>query len=152
MWEIKKIGIILGMEVMYVGSNTLTKAAMAQGMTNNIYITYTHAISLLLLFPAAFLYHRYVIELIQLSVVTYVSFEVIGQLNSFACTTVPNTNTYGHSCSIFIYSTSKARSNPSEISCHIIDRLMNGFEQENTSSSYSTFYNFADLLSCNHQV
>nr|XP_021842789.1 WAT1-related protein At3g28050-like [Spinacia oleracea] len=46
------------MEVMYVGSNTLTKAAMAQGMTNNIYITYTHAISLLLLFPAAFLYHR----------------------------------------------------------------------------------------------
>uniref|UniRef100_A0A803L0E7 WAT1-related protein n=1 Tax=Chenopodium quinoa TaxID=63459 RepID=A0A803L0E7_CHEQI len=59
MWELLKLsGIILAMEVMVVGSNTLTKAATAKGMSNYVYITYTHAIALLILFPAAFLYHR----------------------------------------------------------------------------------------------
>uniref|UniRef100_A0A803LJ38 WAT1-related protein n=1 Tax=Chenopodium quinoa TaxID=63459 RepID=A0A803LJ38_CHEQI len=58
MWELKLSGIILAMEVMVVGSNTLTKAATAKGMSNYVYITYTHAIALLILFPAAFLYHR----------------------------------------------------------------------------------------------
>ncbi|XP_056690876.1 WAT1-related protein At5g40230-like [Spinacia oleracea] len=58
MWEIKIFGIIVAMEVVFVGSNTITKAAMAQGMSNNVYITYTHAISLFILAPTTFLYHR----------------------------------------------------------------------------------------------
>ncbi|XP_021741310.1 WAT1-related protein At5g40230-like [Chenopodium quinoa] len=43
-------------------SNTLNKAAMTQGMSNYVYITDTHAMSLVILIPAAFLCHWYVID------------------------------------------------------------------------------------------
>ncbi|XP_021721637.1 WAT1-related protein At3g28050-like isoform X2 [Chenopodium quinoa] len=58
MWEVKLLTIVLAMEVMFVVSNTLNKAATAKRMSNYVYIAYTHAIAALFLIPAAFLYHR----------------------------------------------------------------------------------------------
>lgn len=60
MWEMKLgiIFILLAIDVMDVGQYTLSKAAMATGMSNYIYTTYTHAISVLVLIPVAFIYHR----------------------------------------------------------------------------------------------
>ncbi|KNA24453.1 hypothetical protein SOVF_015580 [Spinacia oleracea] len=46
------------MELMDVGCNTLSKAAMAKGMSNYIFTTYAHAIAFVFLIPLAFLFHR----------------------------------------------------------------------------------------------
>ncbi|XP_021726964.1 WAT1-related protein At3g28050-like [Chenopodium quinoa] len=58
MWEIKMVIILLTMELMDVGCNTLGKAAMAKGMSSFIFTTYTHGIAFFFLIPLAFLFHR----------------------------------------------------------------------------------------------
>ncbi|XP_021742004.1 WAT1-related protein At3g28050-like [Chenopodium quinoa] len=58
MWEMKLGVILLTMEGISVSTNTLSKAAMAKGMSNYIFTTYTHAISLFFLVPLAFFLHR----------------------------------------------------------------------------------------------
>ncbi|XP_021842862.1 WAT1-related protein At3g28050 [Spinacia oleracea] len=58
MWEMKLGIILLGMEGISVGTNTLSKAAMAKGMSNYIFTTYTHALALFFLLPLAFFLHR----------------------------------------------------------------------------------------------
>ncbi|KAJ8439514.1 hypothetical protein Cgig2_007031 [Carnegiea gigantea] len=55
MWVV--IVLLMSMELMDVSCNTLSKAAMAKGMSNYIFTTYTHAIGLFLLLPFAFLFH-----------------------------------------------------------------------------------------------
>lgn len=50
--------LLITMEVMDVGCNTLTKAAMAKGLSNYIFTTYIHGFSLFFLIPLAFLFHR----------------------------------------------------------------------------------------------
>ncbi|CAO2829227.1 unnamed protein product [Amaranthus hypochondriacus] len=46
------------MELMDVSNNTLGKAAMAKGLSNYIFTTYTHGIAVFFLIPLAYLYHR----------------------------------------------------------------------------------------------
>ncbi|CAO2829226.1 unnamed protein product [Amaranthus hypochondriacus] len=46
------------MEIMDVSCNTLGKAAMAKGLNNYIFTTYTHGVAFLFLIPVAFLFHR----------------------------------------------------------------------------------------------
>ncbi|XP_021842788.2 WAT1-related protein At3g28050 [Spinacia oleracea] len=58
MWEANMVIILLTMELMDVGCNTLSKAAMAKGMSNYIFTTYAHAIAFVFLIPLAFLFHR----------------------------------------------------------------------------------------------
>uniref|UniRef100_A0A803L0E5 WAT1-related protein n=1 Tax=Chenopodium quinoa TaxID=63459 RepID=A0A803L0E5_CHEQI len=50
--------ILLTMELMDVGCNTLSKAAMAKGMSSSIFTTYTHGIAFFFLIPLSFLFHR----------------------------------------------------------------------------------------------
>lgn len=45
-------------QVLYVGGNTLSKAAMARGLSNFVFITYAHALGFFLLLPLAFFFHR----------------------------------------------------------------------------------------------
>ncbi|XP_057528807.1 WAT1-related protein At3g28050-like isoform X2 [Amaranthus tricolor] len=58
MWEIQLGLILLMMELMDVSNNTLGKAAMAKGLSNYIFTTYTHGIAVFFLIPLAYLYHR----------------------------------------------------------------------------------------------
>ena len=59
MWEIQLGLILLMMELMDVSNNTLGKAAMAKGLSNYIFTTYTHGIAVFFLIPLAYLYHRF---------------------------------------------------------------------------------------------
>ncbi|MCE0481338.1 hypothetical protein HAX54_039020 [Datura stramonium] len=52
------IAVLVTVECMEVGLNTLNKAATSRGMSNFVFIFYANALAFFFLLPSTFIYHR----------------------------------------------------------------------------------------------
>ncbi|CAL5349947.1 unnamed protein product [Camellia sinensis] len=58
MWAAGMIAVMVGIECMEAGSNTLSKAAMTNGMSDYVFVVYSNSLALLFILPSTLIYHR----------------------------------------------------------------------------------------------
>ncbi|XAR65043.1 hypothetical protein NMG60_11008998 [Bertholletia excelsa] len=58
MWAIGIIAVLVAIECLEAGLNTLSKAAMTRGMSDFIFVLYSNTLALLFLLPSTFFFHR----------------------------------------------------------------------------------------------
>ncbi|THG05465.1 hypothetical protein TEA_026000 [Camellia sinensis var. sinensis] len=52
------IAVMVGIECVEAGLNTLTKVAMTSGMSDFVFVVYSNSLALLFLLPSTLIYHR----------------------------------------------------------------------------------------------